>query len=485
MTMSRRKFLELAGGAAFACAPALLKAARPGGEDANILARAYSTLHPGLHRYASPARMTARFARFGDDLAAATSLGGRYLALSRLLGTVRCGHSYANFYNQRRSVADSLFAGRNRLPFRFRWLGARMIVTADTEGNGLAPGTEILSVDGRPAAHILSALLPLARADGGNDGKRRAILGVEGVDRFEAFDIYYPLLFPMNAETFALSVRTPAGQVRSLRVAAIDLARRRAAMRTGATPDPSANPGWSLEHRGGATMMTMPTWALYDSRWDWRGWIALSFDAMARRRSRVLIVDLRDNEGGLDCGDEIVARMIDAPLHLSGYERRVRFREAPRDLIPYLDTWDRSFDRLGVGAVDLGNGFLRLAEEGPDGAGLIRPSGPRFSGALIVLTSAQNSSATFQFANVVRTFRLGRLVGGTTGGNRRGINGGSFYFLRLPESGLEADLPLVGTFPRRPQPDSGLEPDIAVSATPADIAAGRDAVLEHALTLVA
>ena len=52
--------------------------------------------------------------------------------------------------------------------------------------------------------------------------------------------------------------------------------------------------------------------------------------------------------------------------------------------------------------------------------------------------------------------------------------------MRLPASGLEFDLPLVGYFPTTPQPDAGLLPDVTIAPTIADIAAGRDPVLERA-----
>jgi len=62
----------------------------------------------------------------------------------------------------------------------------------------------------------------------------------------------------------------------------------------------------------------------------------------------------------------------------------------------------------------------------------------------------------------------------------RGINGGAYFFVRLPKSGLEFDLPIKGYYPERPQPDAGVTPDIAVSTSAADIAAGYDRVLETA-----
>ncbi|MEQ1827390.1 MAG: hypothetical protein ABL921_15640 [Pirellula sp.] len=63
-------------------------------------------------------------------------------------------------------------------------------------------------------------------------------------------------------------------------------------------------------------------------------------------------------------------------------------------------------------------------------------------------------------------------------GNQRGINGGAFFVLRPPGSGLELDLPLIGQFPDGDRPDAGLQADIDVVTTVKDIAQGRDAELE-------
>ena len=59
------------------------------------------------------------------------------------------------------------------------------------------------------------------------------------------------------------------------------------------------------------------------------------------------------------------------------------------------------------------------------------------------------------------------------------------FFLRLPNSGLEVDLPLIATFPSTPQPDAGLTPDVLVSETASDIAQGRDVVLTKAIEVCA
>ncbi|WP_179504173.1 MULTISPECIES: hypothetical protein [unclassified Sphingomonas] len=63
------------------------------------------------------------------------------------------------------------------------------------------------------------------------------------------------------------------------------------------------------------------------------------------------------------------------------------------------------------------------------------------------------------------------------GGNQRGINGGGFFFTRLPGSGIEFDLPLIGYFPATPQPDGGIAPDHFVPQTASSIVQGNDPVM--------
>ena len=83
---------------------------------------------------------------------------------------------------------------------------------------------------------------------------------------------------------------------------------------------------------------------------------------------------------------------------------------------------------------------------------------------------------------------LGQLVGSPTGGNQRGINGGCYFFLRLPRTGLEADLPLIAYTPSTPDgrdlptvPDAGLTPDLLVRTTRQSLAAGADLELSAVL----
>lgn len=454
--------------------------------DVDVLEQAYTQLHPGLHRYNTPAQMAGHFADLRKALDHDQPLASAYLAFSQFAATVRCGHTYANFYNQPKDIAQAILQSPTRVPFHFRWLDGRMVVTRNLSPDAsLVPGTEILSIDGVPVAEILARMMSIARADGGNDAKRRATLEVQGNDRYEAFDVYLPLFFPGIGSQQSLQVRSPGETaVRTLSVPALTHAQRLAA-RPAAAADASSDdaPAFTVSYRDdGVAVLDMPGWALYDSRWDWRAFLTGMFEDLQRRKVTALVIDLRRNEGGLDVGDEILAYLTAQPLALPAYERKVRYRKTPLALRPYLDTWDPSFHDWGTQVTPVADGFYRLVREGQGLQGdVIAPKSPRFAGRVYVLVGAVNSSATFEFAGAIQRAGLGTLVGQTTGGNRRGINGGSFFFLRLPNSKIELDLPLVAQFPVEPQPDAGLEPDIPVAVTVADIAAGRDAELAAAL----
>jgi C-terminal processing protease CtpA/Prc len=237
----------------------------------------------------------------------------------------------------------------------------------------------------------------------------------------------------------------------------------------------------------GSGYLKMPTWALYDSKWNWKQWLNTHLDEAVNQNAPSLILDLRGNEGGDDVGNEILPYLIDAPINLSSMRRLVRYRSVPKELNAYLDTWDNSFRDWGSAAKDLaepwptapaGVKYLKLTRSDDDPSGdVIKPSGKRFKGSVFVLIDATNRSATFQFAQAIQKHKLGTLVGEPTGGSQRGINGGAFFFLRLPHSGIEMDLPLIGTFPATSAPDAGVAPDILVRTTAADVATGRDAGL--------
>jgi hypothetical protein len=448
--------------------------------DFAVLKQAYEALHPGLYRYNDPARMEAHFAALKEELGRDLTLQEAYLAFSIFLGKIRCGHSYPNFYNQPKAIAAALFQQQNRVPFYFRWIERRMIVTRNFSGEDrLVPGSEVLAIDGTPVATILDRLLPVARADGSNDAKRVSDLEVGGHNQYEAFDIYFPMFFPKTGSRMALQVKTPDGKPLALDVEALTYEQRLAPIKAEVEARKGGDgPVWEFKFLDARTgYLRMPTWALYNSKWDWKGFLDNAFEQLAQRKAAHLVIDLRGNEGGQSVGDVILGKLTSRDLKLEGFKRRVRYRKVPEALAPYLDTWDPSFKDWGSDAVEDKDGFFRLKKYDDVEGGEV--SARPFKGRTYVLVDASNSSATFEFALALRRNKLATLVGQPTGGNQRGINGGAFFFLRLPKSKIEVDLPLIGFYPSRTMPDAGLVPDIAITPRVEDIARGVDTELEE------
>jgi hypothetical protein len=448
--------------------------------DLSILRRAYEELHPGLYRYNSREQMAASFKALEAELSRDLTLQQAYLAFSGFLAKVKCGHTYANFFNQPDPVVEALFKGQDKVPFYFRWIDRRMIVTRNfSDDPGLVAGTEVASINGVPAGTILDRLLTVARADGSNDAKRVSYLEVLGESDYEAFDVFFPMFFPPQGTRFELRLKDPfTAKERTASVQALSYDQRLAARKAKAEKQQSgAEKGWEFRFLDPNTAyLRMPTWSLYDSKWDWKQFLDSTFDQLARNKTAHLIVDLRGNEGGLgDVGNAILSRLIQQDLRTSGFKRLVRYQKVPEDLRPYLDTWDKSFFDWGAAASDLRDGFYRLRREGEaENGDLIKVAARPFEGKTFVLVDASNSSATFRFSEVVQQNRLATLVGQPTGGNQRGINGGAFFFLRLPNSKIEVDLPLIGYFPGGEPADAGLQPDLLVQPKVEDIARGID-----------
>jgi hypothetical protein len=429
-------------------------------EDVHILRRAMEHLHPGLYRFNTPGGIELAFRELEQDFSKPRTRLDAFLALSRFTAKVRCGRTYPSFFNQSESVDRELFGGDRKLPFLFRWEGGRMIVTASLDEQ-LKPGDEIEQINGVRAADLGRRLLAYVKADGSNDANRWAQLELTGMHDYEAFDIFQPLLLPPEGDGYRVIVGED-GPGYTLHPVS-----RRAA--------PRAKEQWSYEVLDGQLAhLRMGTFEIYDGKFDWKGFLADAFDNMKRRGVRHVALDVRGNTGGAaEVLVELAKYIVWQPAVMPGVQRLVRYEVVPEDLRPFLSASDSSFFDLR-GKMKSAVGGLFLYDDAEREA--LVPSPHALIAKYYLLVDGHNSGEVFMLAQFLQENKLATLVGAMTGGNQRGINGGQFFFLKLPNSGIEIDIPIVASVPLDAKPDAGLQPDVRVAPEGALAAARRLAV---------
>ncbi len=457
-------------------------------EDFFWLKKGLLELHPGLYRYQTEASLQALFAEFEPLFNRNMSYREAYLLISRLVGQVRCGHTYANFFNQNQLIQHAVFQQADKLPFLFRILDRRIFIAENaSEHEAIPVGAEIKRVNDIPVSEIWDSLLPLVKADGNNDGKRLADLQVFGVEGFEAFDVYFPLLFPPRNGTYSLEIQfQEGGPLQTLEVNALTPKQRKEALlqRSGGYPVTDWDSLWQFTVIDpNAALLRLPHFQTWKMTMNWRKFLQDAFSALQKQAIPNLVIDIRNNEGG---ADEVIAflsqYLVSKPIAMEPMEDRLRYEYIAPEWEPYLRSWDDSFKDFRGKVRRIDDRFYTWIK--PDDP-LEIPAGKKaFSGNIYLLVDETNSSATFYLAKFCKDHRLATLVGRPTGGSQRGINGGRIAFLRLPNSKIEVDIPLIGTFPLSEKPEGGIVPDVLVDMEAEAFRKGEDLILQKAMDLI-
>lgn len=448
--------------------------------DAEILVRTLRALHPALDKYRSQSAVDASFERFQKRAGDARNAAEMYLAATELAASVRCGHTWTNVLNQQGAIKERLLESNDKLPLTMTLVEGRWLVL-DSATPGISAGDELVSIDGHSSAQVIARMMPYLRADGSSDGKRLRQLGHDRSD-YSMMDIVWPLLAPPVAGVYRLEVRRGEAVPNSVHVKATTLSARASSLRNrGRDVRPEA---WSLRIDGDRAVMTLPTFSLHRSQFDWRRFFADSFDQLQRQKIGHLIIDIRDNEGGDGAvGLDLLSYLVKAPTTYVSDQSATMYERVPYQFARYLDTWDFSFfDRTGmVDKITDGPQAGRFSYR-PNAARThtITPRENRFTGTAWMLVGPENSSATFALADLAKRYGAAILVGQPTGGNQRGLNGGQLAWVTVPNSGVAVDIPLLASRYTSNTPDASVNPDVEVRRSFALQAAGRDQEMEAA-----
>ena len=464
-------------------------------KDYKLLETAILEVHPGTYRYNSKEEILESLAELKAKFQQPLTHGEAYLAMSKVTAKIKCDHTKVGFNNQNKTINSVIHRQQDKLPFTFKWIDNQMVVIYNASDNDeLKRGTEILSINGVSVLDIQKTLFSYIAADGATNKTRLARMEIDGYDfRYNAFDVFYPLLFPINESQVELAIKHfGESQVKKIVVKTQTREERSKILGQRNTAFPQTRDDlWSFNITDdNIGILTVNSFGL--NGWkrltiDYKAFLEEIFTQLKTEKVKDLVIDIRENNGGSDEMKHVLFSYLNVKNKVNISELRVgksRYTEFPESLKPHVQTWGDNphWYNMNPDEVDTKNGYYLFYENSKKERRKCKKN--RFKGNVYLLTSPSNTSLAFYTALDFQLQELGTIVGQETGGNLRDINGGQILFLRLPNSEIEIDFPIIGGFTIAEQANQGVQPNIVVKSTLEDIYKGIDTEMEVVLKLI-
>ncbi len=444
--------------------------------DFEIVRKSYEQMHPGLYKYQPKATIDRAFEECKAALNKDQTLAEAYLNFHKLTSTFKCGHAYPNFFNQEAFLKNELFEQKNALPFHFKLIADRMLVFRSSD-ESLKEGTEIKSINGVKVEKIIKTILPIVRADGSNDAKRGSLLE-NGKEYFGYFDVFFPMIFPMKNAEYDLEIYDFDSRKKvKKKVLAVNHAERDRAIKAKYKNAEYRKMAFSWLDSETA-VMTINDFNNYNGKAKYDSFYVAALNEYKSRNGKNLIIDVRKNEGGNSSEMfKLVPYLTEKPIAYVEMQNTWQMLKIDSTLKSYVDNKKWAFvwfnqKEAGYEKTAMGQ-WKGIGSEKPQ---MFQPNKERFSGNIYLLSSPTNSSATYMMVETFKKYELATVIGQTTGGNQKGVTAGAMFFMLLPNTKIEVDVPLIGTdlVAARNLPDAGIEPNIYVKPSIYDVVKGID-----------
>jgi hypothetical protein len=342
---------------------------------------------------------------------------------------------------------------------------------------GLADGAELLAVDGAPAKDIVEALLPLLPADAGIRTSR--------LRRLEYATTFGRLLALRSGarESFRVRYRPiDGGEPREVTVPGITANDANRLLRERYPATAGRRPTYELAFRGATAVLTVRQFGddPDKDRPRYPEFLKESFAAIAEKQAPALVIDLRGNGGGRDEYAKLLfAYVMDQPfMYYAGLEtRKDRY-----ELFRYTGETAKDAEELKQPLRKNDRGWFDVL--GHPNRGLQMPAEPGFRGRVAILVDGGSFSATGETTSAFHYYKKAVFFGEECGSGYYGNTSGFMVMATLPGTRLRVRVPLVlytmavDGYPK----DRGILPDFPVAPTIGDLLAGRDPVMDRALT---
>ena len=432
--------------------------------DINFLQTQLFEKHSGLDTYASLEEINITLNQMKATLPDSMSAIQFYGHISPILNVIKDGHTMLlppSVYLEK-SNTDSLF-----LPLRMFNSGDKLYVELNYLPEDKIPnGSEIISINGVPAAVILNTMLNGMMRDGHNDAYARWALNWWFA---EYFSYWYD-----HPAKYQIQFINPEGVLQNV---IIDGATKEAYNEYRAKRYPNRSFTRTYDHKPGTavvfTLDTINSIAIMKIK-DWdeavlkntyhqklRKTIDSCFDSIFLFHIQHLVIDIRDNQGG---------SLVNSK-HVLSYLLNTSF-----DLVD-------NYYKVSNPALDAGNSRYKKTSGENSKSNKIRKE--IYTGKVYVLTNGGSFSNSGLFASTLKRNNRALFIGEETGGSIYSLNANT-KSLTLPNTQIQFELTTKRFAINESIPNAGrgLIPDYVVHPTITNLVEGRDVILEKALDVI-
>lgn len=462
-------------------------------EDISILKKTLGYIHPNLNGYRSKEDLENDYQLLESEMLATPTKKNAYKAISKFATKIQCSHTFTNPWNQGTTIKRAIFNQPDKVPFTFSRIGKQIFIAKNaSKDNRLKRGLEIVRINGVRSEDILTQLANYITSDGANYEKRLERLLLNGDEKYALFDIFFSLEYGIQ-DSFQLDLKDHStNHDLSVTVSAISKTKRSKILNERYEDSViSFEDLWSFNMiNEKVAHLKINSFAVHNKKFEWQNYLDDVFAQLKAKNVEHFIIDIRDNEGGQgEVGQYILQRILTKTLKTEAGKLLTTYRKIPEDLRANISTWeDAPYNwRLKVKKIKDKKYQLRQLFSGGYKAKTYQPLKNGFKGKSYLLTGPQNSSATHIMATYAKKYKLAMIIGQTTGGNQRGVNGSHFFFHRLPNSKVEIDIPIFNTTMQEitsSTPNGGIVPDLIVEKNIPDLINGVDTELEATLNYI-
>ena len=441
--------------------------------DAKLLWQVLNELHPGTYRHVDTSELVKAYDQLIEEFSVERIQNEAFKFFSEFVVKIKCGHTHLNPFNQTPQIMDSLLADTVLLPFSFSFIDHTMIV--DTSLTDKISNKDIIKcINDIPVSKIIDSLSHYIKADGNRISKKLNDLQVSFNARYNYFDYYFPLIYGFRD---SVSIELIDGVKHKIPLITKQGRNNKTQQKT------SYDEMWSNSFHDNYAYLKLGTFVTWKMSLDWKSYLNEFFNKLDEKKIKNLIIDIRDNEGGMtEVTDYLTHRMAKRSGVLIPRRKHLAYKKVSENLKPHLSTWSKWFYNVSWWTKKLDDRFrtprfTRLKKK-------VKRNPKAFQGQTFLLVNEANSSATFMLAENLKINNYATLVGTETGGTKKGINGGQIFFLKLPNSNIEIDIPLIGYYPVNDLADEGIIPDIHIPKTIEDRINENDSQLNYITTML-